>query len=213
AASTRARSTRSGARSTSPASGSGRSRTSRSRSSSRWPRRRSFATSRSGARRLDGERRELPGAAVQQRLAPSSALCGPPMNAGMLELREALALVVRNEGSDLHLKVGSHPLVRVHGKLGPVEEFERLKAEDTERLLHEMLGNQARKVEEFETDNEVDFSYAIEGLARFRVNAFRQRGTVSIVARVIPFAVRTVAELGLPPVINELADEERGLIL
>ena len=120
---------------------------------------------------------------------------------------------MRNEGSDLHLKVGSHPLVRVHGKLGPVEEFERLKAEDTERLLHEMLGDQARKVEEFETDNEVDFSYAIEGLARFRVNAFRQRGTVSIVARVIPFAVRTVAELGLPPVINELADEERGLIL
>jgi twitching motility protein PilT len=131
----------------------------------------------------------------------------------MLDLREALALVVRNEGSDLHLKVGSHPLVRVHGKLGPVEEFDRLNSEDTERLLREMLGDQPRKIEEFEADNEVDFSYAIEGLARFRVNAFRQRGSVSIVARVIPFAVRTVGELGLPPVINELADEERGLIL
>jgi twitching motility protein PilT len=131
----------------------------------------------------------------------------------MFDLREALALVVQNEGSDLHLKVGSHPLVRVHGKLGPVEEFDRLKPEDTERLLREMLGAQPRKIEEFETDNEVDFSYAIEGLARFRVNAFRQRGTVSIAARVIPFAVRTVADLGLPPVINELGDEERGLIL
>jgi twitching motility protein PilT len=131
----------------------------------------------------------------------------------MLDLREALALVVRSEGSDLHLKVGSHPLVRVHGTLGQVEEFDRLKAEDTERLLREMLGDQPQKIEEFEADNEVDFSYAIEGLARFRVNAFRQRGTVSIVARVIPFAVRTVTELGLPPVINELADEERGLIL
>ena len=131
----------------------------------------------------------------------------------MFDLREALALVVRNEGSDLHLKVGSRPLVRVHGKLGPVEEFDRLKSEDTERLLREMLGAQPRKIEEFEADNEVDFSYAIEGLARFRVNAFRQRGTVSIAARVIPFAVRTVADLGLPPVINELGDEERGLIL
>src|SRR5436305_2593608 len=131
----------------------------------------------------------------------------------MLDLREALALVVRNEGSDLHLKAGSHPLVRVHGKLTAVEEFDRLKPEDTEQLLREMLGEQPRKIQEFETDNEVDFSYAIEGLARFRVNAFRQRGSISIAARVVPFAVRTVAQLGLPPVINELADEERGLIL
>jgi twitching motility protein PilT len=76
-----------------------------------------------------------------------------------------------------------------------------------------MLTEQPRKLEEFETDNEVDFSYAIEGLARFRVNAFRQRGSISVVARVIPFSVRTVTELGLPAVISELADEERGLIL
>jgi twitching motility protein PilT len=131
----------------------------------------------------------------------------------MLDLRDALALVVRSEGSDLHLKVGSHPLVRVHGHLGPIEQYDKLQAEDTERLLREMLADQPRKIEEFEADNEVDFSYAIEGLARFRVNAFRQRGTISIVARVIPFAVRTVVELGLPAVINELADEERGLIL
>src|SRR5436305_6504437 len=131
----------------------------------------------------------------------------------MLDLREALALVVRNEGSDLHLKAGSHPLVRVHGKLTAVEEFDRLKPEDTEQLLREMLGEQPRKIQEFETDNEVDFSYAIEGLARFRVNAFRQRGSISIAARVVPFAVRTVAQLGLPPVISELAEEQPCLIL
>jgi twitching motility protein PilT len=131
----------------------------------------------------------------------------------MLDLREALQLVVRSEGSDLHLKVGSQPLVRVHGQLGPVEHYDPLRAEDTERLLEEMLVEQPRKLEEFRSDNEVDFSYAIEGLARFRVNAFRQRGTISVAARVIPFAVRTVTQLGLPPVINELADEERGLIL
>jgi twitching motility protein PilT len=131
----------------------------------------------------------------------------------MLELRDALALVVRNEGSDLHLKVGSHPLVRIHGRLGQLEEFDRLKPDDTERLVREMLSDQPRKLDEFQADNEVDFSYAIEGLARFRVNAFRQRGLVSIVARVIPFAVRTIKELGLPAVISDLADEERGLIL
>jgi twitching motility protein PilT len=131
----------------------------------------------------------------------------------MLELRDALALAVRNEGSDLHLKVGSHPLIRVHGRLRPLEEYDRLKAEDTERVLREMLADQPSKLDEFQASGEVDFSYAIEGLARFRVNAFRQRGVISVAARVIPFAVRTVRELGLPPVISELADEERGLIL
>jgi twitching motility protein PilT len=69
------------------------------------------------------------------------------------------------------------------------------------------------KLAEFEADNEVDFAYAIDGLARFRVNAFRQRGSVSIVARAIPYSIRSVADLGLPPVISELAEEERGIIL
>src|SRR5436305_883149 len=148
-----------------------------------------------------------------QARATSSGFRRGPMKASMLDLREALAFVVRNEGSDLHLKVGSHPLARVHGRLGPLEQYDRLTGEDTERLLEEMLAGQPRKLEEFQADNEVDFSYAVEGLARFRVNAFRQRGSISIAARVIPFAVRTVSELGLPPVLNELADEERGLIL
>jgi twitching motility protein PilT len=131
----------------------------------------------------------------------------------MLDLCEALALVVRGEGSDLHLKVGSRPLVRVHGRLGPIERYEPLTPEDTERLLEEMLADQPRKRDEFEAEGEVDFSYAVEALARFRVNAFRQRGMISIAARVIPFSVRTVAELGLPGTISDLADEERGLIL
>jgi twitching motility protein PilT len=131
----------------------------------------------------------------------------------MLDLKAALEYVVRNEGSDLHLKVGSFPLARIHGQLTPLEQFERLAAEDTERVLHEMLGGHADKLAEFEAGGEVDFSYAVEGLARFRVNAFRQRGSISVVSRVIPFAVRTVAELGLPAVISELAEEERGLIL
>ena len=131
----------------------------------------------------------------------------------MFDLQEALQYVVHNEGSDLHLKVAARPLVRIHGHLQQVERWEPLRPADTDRVLREMLAEYPDKVAEFEANNEADFSYAVEGLARFRVNAFRQRGSTSIVARVIPFAVRTVAQLGLPGVISELADEERGLIL
>jgi twitching motility protein PilT len=130
----------------------------------------------------------------------------------MLDLHEALRYVVRSEGSDLHLKVGSAPLARVHGKLGPLEGHERVTDEDSERLLREMLTDH-EKLAEFDREGEVDFAYAVEGLARFRVNAFRQRGAISVALRVIPYAVRTIDELGLPAVVSDLADEERGLIL
>src|SRR5947199_8242307 len=76
-----------------------------------------------------------------------------------------------------------------------------------------MLADHADKMQAFDSENEIDFSYSVENLSRFRVNAFRQRGSVSIVARVIPYAVKTVEELGLPEVIRDLAEEERGLIL
>jgi twitching motility protein PilT len=130
----------------------------------------------------------------------------------MFELQEALHYVVRKEGSDLHLKVGSRPIARIHGRLEPIEDYDLIHPEDTERVLGEMLVDPDKRAE-FDEQNEVDFAYAVEGLARFRVNAFRQRGSISIVARLIPFAVRTLDELGLPPVMCELADEERGLIL
>jgi twitching motility protein PilT len=131
----------------------------------------------------------------------------------MFDFVEALRYVVRNEGSDLHLKASSRPIARIHGQLRPVEGYEQLQPEDTEHTLQEMLTDHAEKLAEFDREQEVDFAYAVEGLARFRVNAFRQRGAISIAARVIPYAVRTVDELGLPAVISTLADEERGLIL
>jgi twitching motility protein PilT len=135
------------------------------------------------------------------------------MKHGMFQLHEALNWIVENEGSDLHLKVKTRPLARIHGTLRRLEQWEHLTEQDTERLVQEMLEGHDEKLGEFASDNEVDFSYGIPGLARFRVNAFRQRGTVSVVMRVIPFGVKTVQELGLPPVISELAEEERGLIL
>src|SRR4051812_24375685 len=130
----------------------------------------------------------------------------------MFDIDDALRHLIVNEGSDLHLKVPSPPIVRIHGKMTPIEGAERLKPEDTERILREVLDDPA-KLEEFETENEVDFSYQLEGLARFRVNAFRQRGRVSLVMRAIPVNIKSVTELLLPPVVTRLAEEERGIIL
>ena len=128
------------------------------------------------------------------------------------DVDDALMRVIENEGSDLHIKVPSPPLIRRHGKLEPLEGEDALTPEVTEQVITHMLTNEA-KLEEFERDSEVDFSYSLPGVARFRVNAFRQRGSVSLVCRAIPFQIKTVEELMLPEVINDLADEERGIIL
>jgi len=130
----------------------------------------------------------------------------------MFDIDAALRKVVEGEGSDLHLKIPSPPMIRVHGELSPVPGSEPLKPEDTEAALRQIVTDQSL-LEEFDSVGEADFSYAIPGLSRFRVNAFRQRGTVAIVCRAIPFQVRTIDDLGLPPVIRTLAEEQRGIIL
>ena len=130
----------------------------------------------------------------------------------MFDVDAALMTVIETESSDLHLKVPSQPMVRRYGKLVPIEGSEPLRPEDTEATLFHMLTDEA-KLEAFRTEREVDFSYSVPGVARFRVNAFVQRGSVSLVCRAIPFEIKTANELMLPPVIDEIADEERGLIL
>ena len=130
----------------------------------------------------------------------------------MFDIDAALMRVIETEGSDLHLKVPSRPIIRRHGKLEPISDSEQLSPNDTERTLFHMLTDE-NKLESFRSEREVDFSYSIPGVARFRVNAFVQRGSVSIVCRAIPFQIKSAAELLLPPVIDEIADEERGLIL
>src|SRR3978361_1291695 len=128
------------------------------------------------------------------------------------DLDHALRYLIAAEGSDLHLKIPAYPLIRLHGHLEAIAGTERLYPEDTERALSEMLLDN-EKLDEFDADNEVDFSYAVEGLGRFRVNAFRQRGSVSIVLRAIPVMNQSVDELGLPDAVTRLAEEERGIIL
>jgi twitching motility protein PilT len=128
------------------------------------------------------------------------------------DLIAALHTLVEAGGSDLHLKVPSRPLIRVDGSLRPLPGSEPLSPPETETAVHQMLHDPV-KLEEFATEHEVDFSYAIDGLARFRVNAFYQRGVISLVCRAIPVSIRTIEELNLPPVIRELAEEERGIVL
>ncbi|HEV7493305.1 type IV pilus twitching motility protein PilT [Baekduia sp.] len=129
------------------------------------------------------------------------------------DLHRALSRLIELNGSDLHLKVPSQPLCRVDGDLVPIPGAEPLAAEDTDGAVRLMLGDDSVKLNEFDSDGEVDFAYAVAGLARFRVNAFRQRGSVSIVMRAIPYGIKTIEELDLPPVIRDLAEEERGIVL
>jgi len=128
------------------------------------------------------------------------------------DIDAALRYVVEREGSDLHIKVDAPPMARVHGALKPVEGADTLTSEDTEAALEHILTD-GSLLQEFADVGEADFSYEIRGLSRFRVNAFRQRGYVSIACRAIPFQVRTIDDLGLPEVISNLAEEPRGIVL
>jgi twitching motility protein PilT len=130
----------------------------------------------------------------------------------MFDVDGALRELVQKEGSDLHLKVGSAPLYRVNGDLAMEPSAAQLTSADTEGALRELLSDQT-KLEEFAQEHEVDFSFEIPGVARFRINAFQQRGVISMACRAIPHRISTIEELSLPPVVRELAEEERGIVL
>jgi twitching motility protein PilT len=130
----------------------------------------------------------------------------------MFDVIQALRELVGKNGSDLHLKADSAPLYRVHGVLAAAEGAEQLSAEDTEGALKQLLSDEA-KLQEFAGEHEVDFSFEIPEVARFRINAFQQRGLISIACRMIPHRISTIEELALPKVVTELAEEERGIIL
>jgi twitching motility protein PilT len=130
----------------------------------------------------------------------------------MFDVEAALRELIDKEGSDLHLKVGSKPLFRVDGNLGPSSNSEQLGADDTEHALKTLLHDEA-KLREFADEHEVDFSFELPEIARYRLNAFQQRGVVSIAIRAIPHKISTIEELSLPEVVRDLAEEERGIVL
>ena len=129
----------------------------------------------------------------------------------MLHIDELLQLLVDREASDLHLRVGEPPVIRVHGELRRLEGYEILTDRDMYDLLYPIMT--AERQARFEQNMELDMSYQVPGLSRFRVNIFRQQGHIGAVMRVIPFNVRTIDELMLPPIVKELCLLPRGLIL
>jgi twitching motility protein PilT len=128
-----------------------------------------------------------------------------------MHLNQLLQTAVASGASDLHLKVGSYPMMRVNGTLVVASEEKRLDRNDTEAIAQGILGPD--HVEKFKKNQDVDLAYSIDGLGRFRVNVFQQRGTVGMVLRVIPTRIKSIDELGLPPVLKRIAEEERGLVL
>src|SRR5258708_6632807 len=128
-----------------------------------------------------------------------------------MHVNDLLKLAVDASASDLHLKVGSYPLMRVRGVLMPILEDKRLEHDDVVAMGASIMSASQRQ--KFKESEELDLAYSVPGLGRFRVNIFQQRGTVGLVLRVIPMQIRTIDELGLPPVLKTIAAEERGLVL
>ncbi|HTY78819.1 MAG TPA: type IV pilus twitching motility protein PilT [Candidatus Bathyarchaeia archaeon] len=126
-------------------------------------------------------------------------------------MHDLLTIMIERGASDLHITTGTPPQIRLHGKLTPLTQFERLTPQDTQRLAYSVL-NEGQK-QKYEEDNELDLSFGIQGLARFRCNVYRQRGAVAAAIRVIPIKIRSFDELGLPPIVEQLADRPKGLIL
>ncbi|QRN94833.1 type IV pilus twitching motility protein PilT [Archangium violaceum] len=128
-----------------------------------------------------------------------------------MELNEILQIALRGGASDIHLKAGLPPMFRVDGSLVPLKDGKRLPPEEVARMAFGIM-NEFQK-EKFKQSNEVDLAYGVPGLGRFRVNVFQQRGTVGAVLRVIPFKVMTIKELLLPPILEKICLDERGLVL
>jgi twitching motility protein PilT len=128
-----------------------------------------------------------------------------------MTIDDLLRTAVVSGASDLHLKVGSYPMMRVNGVLAVVSEEKRLDHTDTEAMAGALFTEDQR--DKFRNTQEVDLAYSIPGVGRFRCNVFQQRGTIGLVLRVIPTRVKNIDELGLPPVLKRIAMEERGLVL
>ncbi|MDJ0839485.1 MAG: type IV pilus twitching motility protein PilT [Acidobacteriota bacterium] len=128
-----------------------------------------------------------------------------------MHINDLLKLAIERNSSDLHLKVGSHPIIRVDGSLKPIPTVTRLSQEDTVSMAFSILNG--RQKQKFKEEHEIDVAYSVPGLGRFRCNVFQQRGTVGMVLRVIPVRILTIRELMLPSVIEEICNEQRGMVL
>jgi len=124
---------------------------------------------------------------------------------------DLLRMAMSFGASDLHLRAGSFPVIRVNGELRPLSGVTRMTQDETLEMAFSMMSN--RQKQHFKEVYEVDIGYGVSGLGRFRVNIFQQRNSIGIVARVISDMVKPFSDLGLPPILNKIAEEQRGLIL
>ena len=127
-----------------------------------------------------------------------------------IHVDDLLKLVVERGASDLHLAVGVPPIIRVDGQLVPTN-YEKLTAQDSQSLVYDILSDE--QIQRFESTLELDFSYSVVKVSRFRVNIYRDKGTVAAAFRVIPARIPTIRELGLPSILEDLSRKPRGLIL
>ena len=134
-----------------------------------------------------------------------------PTSAEGLNIDTLLRTACENKASDLHLKVGNYPYLRVDGELHALTQYTRISSEDMLNMAFSMMTN--RQKQKFKENAELDMAYGVAGLGRFRVNVFQQRGNVGMVLRVIPTKIRTIEELLLPRVIDKVCHEKRGLVL
>jgi len=129
-----------------------------------------------------------------------------------MELNEVLLVALNNRASDIHLKVGQPPLLRIDGELVPLKDNPELDASEIAKTAYQIMSERQR--ERFLREMEIDMGYGISGLGRFRVNIFQQRGTIAVALRVIPFGIKGFEELNLPvDVMERIANEGRGLVL
>src|SRR3954453_17913172 len=140
----------------------------------------------------------------------TSSPSGPPSAQG-INLRSLLEEMVSRNASDLHIVAGERPKLRVDGDITNSGVDQVLTPKDTLQIAYSVLTEQQKK--RFEMEDELDFSFGIQNLARFRGNAFKQRGCVTMVVRQIPFQVKTFEQLNLPAIVAKLADKPRGLVL
>src|SRR5213075_319891 len=128
-----------------------------------------------------------------------------------MNIDDLLRIAMERRASDLHLKVGNYPHLRIDGELAPLTDKPRVSAEDMLTMAFSMMS--ARQKQKFKETTEIDMAYGVAGLGRFRVNIFQQRGNVGLVLRVIPTKIRALDELFLPKVVEQICDMPRGLVL
>jgi len=128
-----------------------------------------------------------------------------------MQIDDLLRTAIERKASDLHLKVGNYPCLRVDGELRPMTESPRVSPEDMLNMAFSMMSN--RQKQRFKETADLDLAYGVAGMGRFRVNVFQQRGNVGLVLRVIPTKIRTIEELALPRIVGQICDERRGMVL